>query len=68
MSALLSEKSGAIVTLTINRPESRNPLGEEGDGPLFAEACAAINAASHLAHWPARSSSSPGWISPIPTH
>jgi hypothetical protein len=33
MTALLSEKSGAIVTLTINRPESRNPLGEEGDGP-----------------------------------
>ncbi len=44
MSALLFEKSGPVVTLTINRPESRNPLGEEGDGPLFAEACARINA------------------------
>lgn len=44
MSALLVEKNGPVVTLTINRPESRNPLGEEGDGPLFAEACAAINA------------------------
>ncbi len=44
MSALLFEKSGPIVTLTINRPESRNPLGEEGDGDLFAEAAAKINA------------------------
>jgi hypothetical protein len=28
----------------INRPESRNPLGEEGDGDLFAGAAAEINA------------------------
>ena len=39
MSALLFEKNGPVVTLTINRPESRNPLGEEGDGELFAAAC-----------------------------
>jgi enoyl-CoA hydratase/carnithine racemase len=44
MSALLFEKSGAIVTLTINRPESRNPLGEEGDGALFADTCERVNA------------------------
>lgn len=44
MSALLVEKNGPVVTLTINRPESRNPLGEEGDGDLFAEACSRINA------------------------
>jgi enoyl-CoA hydratase/carnithine racemase len=44
MSALLLEKSGAVATLTINRPESRNPLGEEGDGDLFAGAAAEINA------------------------
>jgi len=44
LSALLFEKSGPVVTLTINRAESRNPLGEEGDGELFAEACARINA------------------------
>ncbi len=44
MSALLFEKSGPLVTLTINRPESRNPLGEEGDGELFADAAARINA------------------------
>jgi enoyl-CoA hydratase/carnithine racemase len=44
MSALLFEKTGSIVTLTINRPDARNPLGEEGDGELFAEAAARINA------------------------
>jgi enoyl-CoA hydratase/carnithine racemase len=44
MSALLLEKAGAVATLTINRPESRNPLGEEGDGELFAVAAADINA------------------------
>ena len=44
MSALLFEKTGSIVTLTINRPDARNPLGEEGDGDLFAEAVGRINA------------------------
>jgi enoyl-CoA hydratase/carnithine racemase len=44
MSALLVDKNGPIVTLTINRPEARNPLGEPGDGDLFAAACAEINA------------------------
>jgi len=43
LSALLFEKNGPVVTLTINRPESRNPLGEDGDGELFAEAVAKIN-------------------------
>lgn len=43
MSALLFDKTGSVVTLTINRPEARNPLGEEGDGPLFAEAAQRIN-------------------------
>jgi enoyl-CoA hydratase/carnithine racemase len=43
MSALLFEKDGHVVTLTINRPDARNPLGEDGDGDLFAEACARIN-------------------------
>lgn len=43
MSALLFEKNGPLVTLTINRPETRNPLGEEGDGELFSETCARIN-------------------------
>jgi enoyl-CoA hydratase/carnithine racemase len=44
LSALLLEKNGPVVTLTINRPESRNPLGEEGDGDLFADAVGRINA------------------------
>src|SRR5271156_894726 len=44
MSALLIEKNGSVVTLTINRPESRNPLGEDGDGELFANAAGRINA------------------------
>src|SRR4026207_2150804 len=42
-SALLIERSGPVVTLTINRPQSRNPLGEPGDGDLFADACERIN-------------------------
>ena len=44
MSALKYEKSGAVVTLTIDRPETRNSLGEEGDGEVFAQAAAQINA------------------------
>ncbi len=44
MSALLFEKNGPVATLTLNRPDTRNPLGEEGDGDLFAEAAARVNA------------------------
>lgn len=44
MSALLFEKHGPVVTLTINRPDTRNPLGEEGDATLFGDAAARINA------------------------
>lgn len=43
-SLLLIERSGAVVTLTINRPDMRNPLGEEGDGQVFQSAIADINA------------------------
>jgi enoyl-CoA hydratase/carnithine racemase len=43
MSALLFEKAGPVVTLTINRPDARNPLGEVGDGDLFVEAARRIN-------------------------
>lgn len=43
MSALLFEKKQHVVTLTFNRPESRNPLGEDGDGDLFADAAQRIN-------------------------
>src|SRR5437870_5360159 len=44
MSALLFEKAGMVVTLTINRAEARNPLGEQGDGELFESAAQRINA------------------------
>jgi len=44
VSALKYEKTANVVTLTIDRPESRNSLGEEGDGEAFAQACAQINA------------------------
>ncbi len=40
---LLLEKDGTIATLTINRPEARNPLGAPGDGELFAAAADDIN-------------------------
>lgn len=42
--ALLFDKQGHVVTLTINRPESRNPLGEQGDGDNFYAAMSRINA------------------------
>jgi enoyl-CoA hydratase/carnithine racemase len=48
VSVLKYEKSGNVVTLTIERPESRNSLGEEGDGEVFADAAARINADREL--------------------
>jgi 2-(1,2-epoxy-1,2-dihydrophenyl)acetyl-CoA isomerase len=36
--------NGPIATLTINRPEAMNALGEPGDGDAFAAACADIMA------------------------
>jgi enoyl-CoA hydratase/carnithine racemase len=44
MDGLLFERDGALVTLTLNRPEERNPLGEAEDAEAFAEACGRINA------------------------
>jgi enoyl-CoA hydratase/carnithine racemase len=41
---LLYETHGPVVVLTINRAESRNPLGADGDGDAFAAAAAQINA------------------------
>lgn len=41
---LLYEKDGHVVTLTINKPEIRNPLGDPADAENFAEAVDRINA------------------------
>ena len=40
---LIFEKKGHVVTLTINRPESRNPLGAADDPENFSAAAARIN-------------------------
>ena len=37
------DQQGHCVTLTINRPDMRNALGEPGDADVFADACARIN-------------------------
>ena len=41
---LLFETHGPVAVVTINRPESRNPLGHDGDGDAFAAVAARINA------------------------
>ncbi|MET0248095.1 MAG: crotonase/enoyl-CoA hydratase family protein [Sphingobium sp.] len=43
MALLKIDRDGAVVTLTLNRPESLNALGADGDGREIAEACEAIN-------------------------
>lgn len=48
MSSLLFDKHGPVVTLTINRPEMRNPLGEAEDAENFSQAAQRINADSEL--------------------
>lgn len=40
---LLLEVDGPVATLTINRPETRNPLGEPGDGEAFQAMAERIN-------------------------
>ena len=40
---ILIEKRGPIAILTLNRPEMMNALGQDGDGPAVAAACADIN-------------------------
>jgi 2-(1,2-epoxy-1,2-dihydrophenyl)acetyl-CoA isomerase len=44
MTVLEVAQQGHIVTLTINRPDIRNALGEPGDGQVFSETIAKINA------------------------
>ena len=38
----LLEKNGSIATITINRPEIMNPLGQAGDGAVFEAICREI--------------------------
>lgn len=42
-SLLKIETSGPVTTLTIDRADTMNPLGNAGDGAAFEEACHAIN-------------------------
>jgi len=44
MSLLKIETAGHVTTLTLDRPDTMNPLGASGDGDAFAAACNAINA------------------------
>ncbi len=44
MSLVTMEVRGKVAVLTLNRPESLNALGAEGDGDAMTEACAKINA------------------------
>ena len=45
---LLLEMNNTIALLTINRPDTRNPLGHEGDGELFKKAADKINSNKEL--------------------
>ncbi|MEM7329418.1 MAG: crotonase/enoyl-CoA hydratase family protein [Pseudomonadota bacterium] len=42
MTIVSLEKQGPIATLTLNRPEMMNALGQEGDGQAFATVCSEI--------------------------
>ena len=44
MSLLQIETADHVTTLTLNRPDSMNPLGAAGDGDAFVAACDVINA------------------------
>ena len=44
MSLLTIHTADHVATLTLDRPETMNPLGAAGDGDAFAAACDAINA------------------------
>ena len=43
MTLLTTHTADHVTTLTLNRPDSMNPLGAAGDGDAFAAACDAIN-------------------------
>ncbi|MCK9541274.1 MAG: crotonase/enoyl-CoA hydratase family protein [Novosphingobium sp.] len=43
MTLLKIEREGHVAIMTLNRPDSLNALGSDGDGAEFAEACDSIN-------------------------
>lgn len=43
MAFLECDRDGPIATLTINRADAMNPLGQPGDGDAFARACVELN-------------------------
>jgi enoyl-CoA hydratase/carnithine racemase len=43
MSLLVKARTGPVTRLTINRPDTMNPLGAPGDGDEFARVCRDIN-------------------------
>jgi enoyl-CoA hydratase/carnithine racemase len=47
-SDLLISRDGPVATLTINRPDRRNPLGLPGDGDWFADVATTINGATDI--------------------
>ena len=48
MAVALLEKNGAIATITLNRPEILNPLGQAGDGLEFEGLCREIEEDSNI--------------------
>ena len=48
MPLLTVATTGHIATITLNRPESMNALGQAGDGDAFVAACDAINGDSNI--------------------
>lgn len=44
MSLIISERRGDVIVLTLNRPDTLNALGAQGDGEAVRAACDAINA------------------------
>jgi enoyl-CoA hydratase/carnithine racemase len=48
MQSLLFQRDGPVVTLTLNRPQDRNPLGEAEDAEAFIDAQKRINADSSI--------------------
>jgi len=49
---ILLEKNGPIATLTLNRPDILNPLGQAGDGEAVRAVCQEIELRHSDGGWP----------------